>query len=141
MTNIYLIRHVQAEGNLFRLMQGYWDGDATALGLRQAELLGERFRELPLDAIYVSDLGRALITAEALRRHHALPLHVDPRLREINVGPWEGRFFGDLKHENPGEIKLFLLRANDWRHEGAENYADVTARVWPAMEEILEKAK
>ena len=137
MTNIYLIRHVQAEGNLFRLMQGYWDGDATALGLRQAELLGERFRELPLDAIYVSDLGRALITAEALRRHHALPLHVDPRLREINVGPWEGRFFGDLKHENPGEIKLFLLRANDWRHEGAENYADVTARVWPAMEEIL----
>lgn len=137
MTNIYLIRHVQAEGNLFRLMQGYWDGEPTALGLRQAEKLGERFRELPLDAVYVSDLSRAIVTAEALQKYHDLPLRVDKRLREINVGPWEGRFFGDLKYENPGEIRLFLLRADSWRHEGAENYADVTARAWPAIEEIL----
>ena len=132
MTNIYLIRHVQAEGNLFRTMQGYWDGEATALGLRQAALLGERFRDVPLDAIYVSDLSRAILTAEALQKHHDLPLHIDKRLREINVGPWEGRFFGDLKHECPGEIKLFLLRADDWKQPGAENYSDVTARVWPA---------
>ena len=137
MTKIYLIRHVQAEGNLFRMMQGHWDGEPTALGLRQAARLGERMRELPLDAIYVSDLSRALCTAAALQTHHPLPLRVDPRLRELDMGPWEGRFFGDLKHEHPGEIKTFLLRQDGWRPEGAEDYAAVTARAWPAMEEIL----
>lgn len=139
MTKIYLIRHVQAEGNLFRIMQGHWDGEATALGLRQAALLGERMRDVPLDAVYVSDLSRAVCTAEALRKGRALPLHIDPRLRELNMGPWEGRFFGDLKHEQPGEIRTFLLRQNDWRPEGAENFSEVTARAWPVIEEILRR--
>ncbi len=137
MTKIYLIRHIQAEGNLYRMMQGHWDGEATALGLRQAALLAERMKDEPLDAIYVSDLSRALLTAEALREYHPLPLRVDPRLREINMGPWEGRFFGDLKHDAPGEIKLFLQRADGWHESGAESYAEVTARAWPAIEELL----
>ena len=137
MTKIYLIRHVQAEGNLYRMMQGHWDGEATALGLRQAALLAERMRDTPLDAIYVSDLSRAVATAEALQAAHPLPLRIDPRLREINMGPWEGCFFGDLKHDCPGQIKTFLQRADGWREPGAEGYAEVTARAWPAIEEIL----
>ena len=137
MTKIYLIRHIQAEGNLFRMMQGHWDGEVTALGLRQAELLSERMKNEPLDAIYVSDLRRAVTTAEALQKHHPLPLRVDPRLREINMGPWEGRFFGDLKRENPGKIKTFLQREDGWRESGAEGFAEVTARAWPAIGEIL----
>lgn len=137
MTNIYLIRHVQAEGNLFRVMQGDWDGVPTALGLRQAELLGARFQDTPLDAIYSSDLSRAVLTAEALRRGHALELRLDARLREINVGPWEGRFFGDLLHEEPERIRQYLLREDGWKQPGAEDYAEVTARAWPALEEIL----
>ena len=59
MTKLYLIRHIQAEGNLFRLMQGYWDGVPTALGLRQARHLAARFAAVPLDAVYASDLVRA----------------------------------------------------------------------------------
>ena len=137
MTNFYLIRHVQAEGNLFRVMQGDWDGVPTALGLRQAELLGARFRETPLDAIYASDLSRAVLTAEAVRQGHALELRLDARLREINVGPWEGRFFGDLIHEEPERIRRFLLREDGWKQPGAEDYAEVTARAWSALEEIL----
>ena len=43
MTEIYVIRHVQAEGNLYRHMQGHWDGDVTAVGVRQRDALAERF--------------------------------------------------------------------------------------------------
>ena len=45
MTEIYLIRHTQAEGNRYRMMQGFWDGEVTALGRRQAEALGRRFAD------------------------------------------------------------------------------------------------
>lgn len=44
MTEIYLIRHAQAEGNLYRMMQGHWDGSVTALGMKQIDALAERFR-------------------------------------------------------------------------------------------------
>ena len=63
MTEIYVIRHVQAEGNLYRHMQGHWDGDVTALGRRQRDALAERFRDISVDAVYSSDLYRARFTA------------------------------------------------------------------------------
>ena len=50
MTEIYIIRHAQAEGNLYRMMQGNWDGDVTPLGLRQIDALAERFRHVKIDA-------------------------------------------------------------------------------------------
>ena len=101
MTEIYLIRHTQAEGNVYHAMQGHWDGDVTALGLRQIDALAERFRGVKLDALYSSDLRRAMLTADALRRFRPMELHTRFDLREINVGPWEARFFADIQHEQP----------------------------------------
>ena len=63
MTEIYLIRHTQAEGNRYRMMQGFWDGGVTDLGKKQIEALEERFRDFPMDAVYSSDLKRAVMTA------------------------------------------------------------------------------
>ena len=40
MTQLYLIRHTQAEGNRYRMMQGHWDGDVTPMGLREIDALG-----------------------------------------------------------------------------------------------------
>ena len=136
MTEIYLIRHAQAEGNRYHMMQGHWDGGVTALGRRQIEVLAERFRELPFDAVWSSDLFRARMTAEAAARRDALPIRTTPALREINVGPWEGEFFGNLKWAHPEIIDGFLFDAENWYLPGAETYADVAARAWPALEEI-----
>ena len=46
MTEIYLIRHTQAEGNRYRMMQGFWDGGVTDLGKKQIEALEERLAAL-----------------------------------------------------------------------------------------------
>ena len=56
MTEIYLIRHAQAEGNTYRIMQGHWDGGVTAHGRLQIRALAERLKEIPFDAVYASDL-------------------------------------------------------------------------------------
>ena len=87
MTEIYLIRHAQAEGNTYRIMQGHWDGGVTAHGRLQIRALAERLKEIPFDAVYASDLYRARLTAAAVAETHALPLHTVEDLREINVGP------------------------------------------------------
>ena len=136
MTEIYLIRHTQAEGNRYRIMQGHWDGGVTATGLKQIELLAERFRDLPVDAVYSSDLYRARLTATAITRWGGQELQIDTRLREINVGPWETRFFGNVFHDEPERAYRFIRDPESFSLEGAETYAQVRTRACEALEAI-----
>ena len=139
MTEIYLIRHTQAEGNLYRAMQGHWDGDVTALGLREIDALAERFRTVRIDALYSSDLRRAMLTAGAISRVQPLELHTDPALREINVGPWEARFFADVAREDPERMEQFIRRQEEFTLPGAERYDDVRRRAVAALLRIAEE--
>ncbi len=139
MTNIYLIRHTQAEGNLYHMMQGHWDGDVTAVGRRQLDALAERFRGLPMDAVYSSDLHRAVLTAAAVTRYSGLPIQRDERLREINIGPWEAQFFANAAYAEPEPFRLFVEDPERYYKEGAETYRDVGDRAFPAFLEIADK--
>ena len=139
MTEIFLIRHTQAEGNLYRMMQGHWDGNVTELGWRQIEALAERFRDVHPDAVYSSDLYRTLMTATAAARHDGLEIRLDRRFREIDLGPWETGFFGNISYANPETMENFINRPGDWYVEGAETYAQVRDRAFPALVELAEK--
>ena len=66
-TTIYLVRHAEAEGNLGRRCHGHYDSMLTQRGLEQAEVVGKRFADTYLDAVYSSDLWRARFTAMASR--------------------------------------------------------------------------
>ena len=139
MTEIYLIRHAQAEGNRYRILQGHWDGGVTALGREQIALLSARLRELPFDAVYSSDLYRARLTATAISKPHHLPLQILPDLREIHVGPWETEFFGNVLHEQPALTECFLRDPDRWRLPGAETFAQVGERMERALEAIARR--
>ena len=139
MTEIYLIRHAQAEGNVFRMMQGQWDGDVTRLGLKQIDALAERFRDVHIDAVYSSDLYRTRITASAITRFHDVPFCTTKALREIDMGPWETRYFGDVIHESPEMARNFMTDPGNWRVEGAETCEQVADRVCPELRRIAEK--
>ena len=136
MTEIYLIRHTQAEGNRYRMLQGFWDGDVTERGRKQNEALAERFRNIPLDAVYSSDLSRAVLTAEAAARWHALPVQTRTGLRELNIGPWEQKFFGNVCWETPELTERFLFDSESWRLEGAETFRDVRDRALRTLTEL-----
>ena len=101
MTTIYLIRHAEAEGNLFRRAQGHWNGKITPLGKKQIDALAERFKDVRLDAVYSSDLDRAKETAGALLRGRALELRTTRELREIHMGVWEGDSWGNSATSGP----------------------------------------
>jgi bisphosphoglycerate-dependent phosphoglycerate mutase len=56
MTKIYLIRHAEAEGNLYRRAQGQYDSLITPRGELQIAALERRFEPIGVDAVYASDL-------------------------------------------------------------------------------------
>lgn len=139
MTEIFLIRHTQAEGNVARMMQGHWDGDITPLGEQQIAALAERFKDISIDVLVSSDLYRTRATATAITKYHSLPMETDPRLREIMVGPWESRYFGDVAHETPELANRFWNNPEKFIMPGAETYYDVQRRMCEVMFEIAKK--
>ena len=84
MTNIYLVRHAEAEGNLFRRAQGQFDGMITSLGYRQVECLRQRFLSIEVEAVYVSDLRRTRITSSAIWQPKGLRPIFSPALQPGN---------------------------------------------------------
>lgn len=89
MTTIYLIRHAEAEGNLYRRAHGWYNSTITDRGYRQIAALAKRFADTKFDAVYSSDRFRTMITALSIYKTHGLPLRTVRALREIDVGYWE----------------------------------------------------
>ena len=136
MTTIYLIRHAEAEGNLYRRIQGHWNGQVTPRGFRQIEALAERFRDVPVDAVYSSDLQRTMDTAGAILKYHDLQLKTTPRLREANLGVWEGRPWGDVEYESPEQMFYFNHDPAKWCIPQCERFPEIQARMRAVLAEI-----
>ena len=136
MTKIYLIRHAEAEGNLYRIVQGHFNSYITGKGHRQIAALAERFKDVQLDALYSSDLRRTVTTAGAITKYHDLPMNLEPRLREINLGICEGMSFGDMTKYDPVQMNYFNNDPGRWRAEGAETFAECTVRMVSVVTEI-----
>ena len=89
MTTLYLIRHAEADGNLYRRAHGWYARVITDRGYRQIAALAKRFASTRFDAVYSSDRHRTMTTALSVYKTHRLPLVTTPRVREIGIGVWE----------------------------------------------------
>ena len=129
MTTIYLIRHAEAEGNLYRRVHGWYDSLITDNGYRQIAALRGRFADVPIHAVYSSDLFRTRTTARAIYLSHGLELHTTPGLREIGVGVWEDKPWGALEREDALNLIRFNHCSPEFRVRGGETFAQVQARI------------
>ena len=136
MTRIYLIRHGEAEGNLYRRAQGHYEADITPKGHRQIAALAERFRDIHIDALYSSDLRRTQITAGAITKYHDLPMTLEPRLREVCLGEWEDVPWGNLSRDFPEAMTAFNDDPEAWSAPGAESFEQLARRMLEAIGEI-----
>lgn len=136
MTTIYLIRHGQAEGNLYRRCHSWHNGLLTLKGREQVKTLEKRFEGVHFDAVYSSDLYRAMATAGAIYRPRRLTLRVDPGLREIGAGVWEDIPWGQLLHDDRDGLTAFLSCNPSWQVEGSETFSSVRRRMDRAIRRI-----
>ncbi len=58
-TTVYIIRHAEAEGNVYRRCHGQYNALLTTRAYKQLPYLAKRFENVPLAAVYSSDLFRA----------------------------------------------------------------------------------
>lgn len=88
------------------------------------------------DAIFSSDLQRALQTAEILRRGRDIPLRTDIRLREICFGEWEGEVFSEMYKKYPEKFAESRANPAIVMAPGGESVAQVAQRTTSIADEI-----
>lgn len=137
MTKIFLIRHGETEWNKIGKLQGSSDVDLSPEGIRQARLLAEHAPFKSVDAIYSSDLTRALKTAEVLAEKFNLPVIKNSGLRETSFGTWEGRYLNDLAKENPQGFENFFTSPDKVRPPQGETFLQSQARIMNALNAII----
>lgn len=136
MTKLYLIRHAEAEGNLYRRIHGQYDSLLTENGHCQLEYLQKRFADISLDAIYASDLYRARETAKVIAEGKGLSVTTRADLREINLGVWEDRPWAEAERRDGNAMALFRKSSEAFMLEGGENFAALQSRLVAALQDL-----
>ncbi|MFN2323568.1 MAG: histidine phosphatase family protein [Trueperaceae bacterium] len=128
MLELWLVRHGVTDWNLAERIQGSSDPPLNAAGRAQAERLAPRLAGVVFDRVVSSDLDRARTTAAL-----ALPgaeVRLDPRLRELNYGAFEGATWADLATgERAAAAAHWRADRRRRRIPGGESFDDLAARV------------
>ena len=104
-------------------IQGHTDIALDAEGLRQAQALGGALADAGIEAIYASDLARALQTAQAVAARTGLAVATEPGLRERGFGVFEGLTHADVSQR-------WSDAAQRWRQRDRTT-ARKAAKRWP----------
>jgi len=136
MTRFCLIRHGQTDWNLAGRYQGQSDVPLNEAGRDQAYELAYQLQSQSFKAIYSSDLKRANETAEIIATSLHLPVMLEPRLREINQGEWEGQLVDAIKVRYAELWQLRTVNPSNVCPPGGETVGEVAKRVVEALDDI-----
>lgn len=127
MGRLLLVRHGMAGYGDGR----YWgrtDVALTGTGVRQVERLCRRLAQSDISAVYSSDLGRCLQTAEILSGPHDVSVVPCPDLREVDFGAFEGLTFGEIQQRDPDAARYWTESGHE-RFPNGEAVDDLIGRV------------
>ncbi|MEM8728593.1 MAG: histidine phosphatase family protein [Pseudomonadota bacterium] len=138
--DILLIRHGASEpaveGQSFAMKDGQGDPALAPDGEAQAEAVARRLRDEPIEAIYVTTLRRTHQTAAPLAAALAMTPRVEPRLREIHLGAWDGGHYRAMAHAGHPLYRQ-AMETGEWGHiPGAETTGALRARVEAGLVDI-----
>ena len=136
-TKLLLVRHGETDDNKSLIFQGQEGRGLNALGREQAACLAARLAGASRRpaALYASDLDRARETAEILGRALGLAPSLDPELREVRLGAWQGLSQDEVAARFPEEWEAWR-GGLDGRRGGGESYAELGDRMERALGRI-----
>src|SRR5215212_6555070 len=129
---LLLLRHGQSTWNADGRWQGQADPPLSSLGEEQAGEAARRLSPGQFSRVLSSDLQRAMRTAEILAEALALPVEIDPDLREIDVGDWQGLTRAEINQRAPGALADWSEGRSD-STPGGESRIHLTDRAQAAL--------
>ena len=126
---LLLVRHGDTKLNSAFRFWGQTDVELSADGIRQIEQLRDRLTTYRIDAIYASNLKRALVAAEIIASRHQLDITTCAELGEINFGYMEGLTFDEISQQHPKLAEDLLNWSIRPEFPGGESLGEFSERV------------
>ena len=136
-TRLYLIRHGQSAGNAEGRFGGHGTTPLSELGQKQAEITAAILAKEGVNAIYSSDLFRAVQTAEPLAKLLNLPINTSPAFRERHVGVLEGLTFDESKAQFPPDYYALVNRSVNHVITSGESYRQLLRRITSKFQDVM----
>jgi len=136
-TTLLVIRHGETVWNRQNRFQGHGDSPLTEAGRRQARALGNRLKQMPIDTMISSDLGRAVETAAIIADSTGHGLHTDQRLRERNFGILEGLTGEEIRAGHPEVFERLYADDPDYAPPNGESLRQHYLRIISFLEEFI----
>ena len=136
-SRLLLLRHGRTSWNHLGIAQGQADVPLDRVGHAQAAAVADLLARRSPSRLWSSDLARAQETAAYVAQACGLPVATDPRLREYAVGERQGLTWAESLERFPWLAAGTTIGERLRDVPGAEDDADVDARVVPAVEECL----
>jgi len=136
-TKIYLIRHGEIGDGEERRYNGHRDVPLSDRGIDQVMRLSRFLRNAGLQAVYTSDLGRALKSAEIIARVHGVQPVVEKGLKEYCFGEWEGMTFSEIEKKYPDAFGAWAANPVMFSPVGGESTQGVRNRAITTFEKII----
>lgn len=134
---VFLVRHGESIYGEERLC-GWSDVPLSSKGKEQANNLSERLKGVKFSRIISSDMVRTIETAEIINRYQRLDIEIEPGIRELNYGLWEGKSRREIEEEFPEEYRAWRLD-NSISPPGGESAIEVYERSKQAIERIVKE--
>ena len=108
---LYLVRHGQTYLNKYNKMQGWSDSPLTEDGIKIAKECGLKLKSVPFDAIYCSDLGRTIETAEVITS----TFNGLERIKITKMKALRESFFGGFEGDSGGEAWMKVANMKGYK--------------------------
>jgi alpha-ribazole phosphatase len=138
MLHLLLARHGETIWNAQRRFQGHSDVPLSPTGRTQAAALAKSLRPRTIDAVYASDLCRAVETAEILGSGQGVAIAQTPALRELAFGQWEGLTYDKIHRAYPTELQAWLADRLHAAPPGGESLEQLNARLQVFRNQLIQ---
>jgi alpha-ribazole phosphatase/probable phosphoglycerate mutase len=135
MNTLLFIRH--AETGMAGRFCGHSDPPVNERGYRQIAELLKALEDERIDAVYSSDLQRAVTTADAIASAFQISSIIVPALREIAFGEWEGLTWQEIEARDAAYARRWSESYPQLPASGGESFADFQFRVMSQVHQLL----
>ena len=137
-TAITLIRHGETTWNADGRWQGWSPSPLSKKGKQQAEAAAHDLKHAGIDRLITSDLYRTVQTAKIINQQLKIQHMVrDRRLREVDVGTWQGMTADELERYDADNWQKFQrLPRTELGFPDGESFAELAARCLAAIDDL-----
>ena len=136
-TRLFAVRHGATEYSRQRRFSGARDVPLTTDGRLQAEAVAQALAGVGAVAVYTSPLERSRVCADLIAKPHRLEPRVEPDLREMSFGAWEGLAYDEVVQRFPRDMEAWRLTPHLVTPPDGESLGAVAARVRATLDRLI----